>query len=279
MCPHSQGVVNRLPMQLPPIQHAAPLQANGPSRCTWTPIVPLVISSPDTTFIRLHPPPNLPIPIFQFQPAHHRAVKQTISERAKSRGRKHRCRPRHRVLRAGHGKKHTTCAMDFSHAAYFGGTQPYQFVGIPPLTPSHSNSAASDDFNTTSPPVVGCPSQLICVQNMEARQCQQKTASRRAPQLFKYSFVAPPSWSPNSAIAACSPSVPQPNAQSPLMTKRLTQSLLRRVSTNSPTVCPRTNSRASIIMHNTARATPFPVLRPPQTSMQASTANRSRPKA
>ncbi|KAI1176367.1 hypothetical protein F4777DRAFT_587954 [Nemania sp. FL0916] len=34
--------------------------------------------------------------------------------------------------------------MDFSHA-YFGGTQPYQFMGIP-LTPSHSNSAASDEF-------------------------------------------------------------------------------------------------------------------------------------
>ncbi|KAK0729682.1 hypothetical protein B0H67DRAFT_4911 [Lasiosphaeris hirsuta] len=44
--------------------------------------------------------------------------------------------------------------MDFSHAAYFPGTQPYQFIGIPPLTPSHSNSVASEDFNTTtSPPV------------------------------------------------------------------------------------------------------------------------------
>lgn len=44
--------------------------------------------------------------------------------------------------------------MDFSHPAYFGAGQPYQFVGIPPPTPSHSNSAASDDFNTTSPPEV-----------------------------------------------------------------------------------------------------------------------------
>ncbi|KAI1276294.1 hypothetical protein F5Y07DRAFT_408483 [Xylaria sp. FL0933] len=35
--------------------------------------------------------------------------------------------------------------MDFSHA-YFGGAQPYQFMGIPPLTPSHSNSATSDEF-------------------------------------------------------------------------------------------------------------------------------------
>jgi hypothetical protein len=43
--------------------------------------------------------------------------------------------------------------MDFSHPAYFSNPQPYQFIGIPPLTPSHSNSAASDDFNTTSPPV------------------------------------------------------------------------------------------------------------------------------
>ncbi|KAI1427249.1 hypothetical protein F5Y12DRAFT_181078 [Xylaria sp. FL1777] len=35
--------------------------------------------------------------------------------------------------------------MDFSHA-YFSGAQSYQFMGIPPLTPSHSNSAASDEF-------------------------------------------------------------------------------------------------------------------------------------
>ncbi|KAH8167883.1 hypothetical protein CIB48_g402 [Xylaria polymorpha] len=34
--------------------------------------------------------------------------------------------------------------MDFSHA-YFNGAQSYQFMGIPPLTPSHSNSA-SDEF-------------------------------------------------------------------------------------------------------------------------------------
>ncbi|KAK3941909.1 fluconazole resistance protein 3 [Diplogelasinospora grovesii] len=44
--------------------------------------------------------------------------------------------------------------MDYTHTAYFTGAQPYQFMGIPPLTPSHSNSAASDDFNTTSPPEV-----------------------------------------------------------------------------------------------------------------------------
>ncbi|KAK1710459.1 bZIP transcription factor [Colletotrichum lupini] len=43
--------------------------------------------------------------------------------------------------------------MDFSHQ-YFAQAQPYQFMGIPPLTPSHSNSAGSDDFNTTSPPDV-----------------------------------------------------------------------------------------------------------------------------
>ncbi|KAI1160222.1 hypothetical protein F5B18DRAFT_633714 [Nemania serpens] len=35
--------------------------------------------------------------------------------------------------------------MDFSHA-YFSGAQPYQFMGIPPLTPSHSNSATSEEF-------------------------------------------------------------------------------------------------------------------------------------
>ncbi|KAK3383557.1 hypothetical protein B0T24DRAFT_53632 [Lasiosphaeria ovina] len=44
--------------------------------------------------------------------------------------------------------------MDFTHATYFPTAQPYPFIGIPPLTPSHSNSVASDDFNTTSPPEV-----------------------------------------------------------------------------------------------------------------------------
>lgn len=48
--------------------------------------------------------------------------------------------------------------MDYSHAAYFAGAPaqaPYhQFpLNITPLTPSHSNSAGSDDFNNTSPPV------------------------------------------------------------------------------------------------------------------------------
>ncbi|KAK3695485.1 hypothetical protein B0T22DRAFT_438474 [Podospora appendiculata] len=42
--------------------------------------------------------------------------------------------------------------MDYTHQAYFTGAQPYQFMGIPPLTPSHSNSAASDEFNNTSSP-------------------------------------------------------------------------------------------------------------------------------
>jgi len=50
--------------------------------------------------------------------------------------------------------------MDFSHN-YFAGAQPYQFMGIPPLTPSHSNSAASDDFNTTSPPVSRLPRAVL----------------------------------------------------------------------------------------------------------------------
>ncbi|OAA62474.1 bzip transcription factor [Niveomyces insectorum RCEF 264] len=43
--------------------------------------------------------------------------------------------------------------MDYTHS-FFAGTQPFQqqFIGVPPLTPSHSNSAGSDDYNTTSPP-------------------------------------------------------------------------------------------------------------------------------
>ncbi|KAI1391921.1 uncharacterized protein F4822DRAFT_109314 [Hypoxylon trugodes] len=40
--------------------------------------------------------------------------------------------------------------MDFSHT-FYGGANPYHFIGIPPLTPSHSNSAASDEFNNHSP--------------------------------------------------------------------------------------------------------------------------------
>ncbi|RYP73931.1 hypothetical protein DL770_007691 [Monosporascus sp. CRB-9-2] len=43
--------------------------------------------------------------------------------------------------------------MDFSQT-YYGGAQPYQFIGIPPLTPSHSNPAASEDYNHQSPPEV-----------------------------------------------------------------------------------------------------------------------------
>ena len=43
--------------------------------------------------------------------------------------------------------------MNFSHP-FYGQNQPsYQFIGIPPLTPSHSNSAASEEFNNQSPPV------------------------------------------------------------------------------------------------------------------------------
>src|SRR5690606_26615377 len=47
--------------------------------------------------------------------------------------------------------------MDFTHSTYFAGAPPYQLVGVqvPPLTPAHSNSVASDEFNTTSSPV-GC---------------------------------------------------------------------------------------------------------------------------
>lgn len=45
--------------------------------------------------------------------------------------------------------------MDYSQQQFFGGPpQSYQFIGMPPLTPSNSHSAASEDFNTTSPPEV-----------------------------------------------------------------------------------------------------------------------------
>jgi AP-1-like factor len=39
--------------------------------------------------------------------------------------------------------------MDFSQT-YYGGAQPYQFMGISPLTPSQSNSAASEDYNAST---------------------------------------------------------------------------------------------------------------------------------
>lgn len=56
--------------------------------------------------------------------------------------------------------------MDFSHNFYAGGAapQPYQFIGVPPLTPSHSNnSAASENYNNQSPPVRPVPSRLFFV--------------------------------------------------------------------------------------------------------------------
>ncbi|KAI4861812.1 hypothetical protein F4820DRAFT_49201 [Hypoxylon rubiginosum] len=40
--------------------------------------------------------------------------------------------------------------MDFSQT-FYSGAHPYHFIGIPPLTPSHSNSAASEEFNNHSP--------------------------------------------------------------------------------------------------------------------------------
>lgn len=58
--------------------------------------------------------------------------------------------------------------MDYTNPAYFAGagTQPpYHFIGIPPLTPSHSNSAASDDFNA-SPQV---SSMLLIQMELEER--------------------------------------------------------------------------------------------------------------
>ncbi|KAK4247817.1 hypothetical protein C7999DRAFT_14187 [Corynascus novoguineensis] len=45
--------------------------------------------------------------------------------------------------------------MDYSHTTFFPGAPPYQFMGTQvPLTPSHSNSVASDDYNTKSPPEI-----------------------------------------------------------------------------------------------------------------------------
>ncbi|KAI4594375.1 hypothetical protein KJ359_008399 [Pestalotiopsis sp. 9143b] len=40
--------------------------------------------------------------------------------------------------------------MDFTQH-YYGSGQPYQFLGIPPPTPSHSHSVASEEFNQQSP--------------------------------------------------------------------------------------------------------------------------------
>ncbi|KAI1760214.1 hypothetical protein GGR53DRAFT_95691 [Hypoxylon sp. FL1150] len=40
--------------------------------------------------------------------------------------------------------------MDFSQT-FYSGAHPYHYIGIPPLTPSHSNSAASEEFNNHSP--------------------------------------------------------------------------------------------------------------------------------
>ncbi|KAL2260739.1 hypothetical protein VTK26DRAFT_5172 [Humicola hyalothermophila] len=46
--------------------------------------------------------------------------------------------------------------MNYTHPTYFPGAPPYQFMGaqVPPLTPAHSNSVASDEFNSTSSPEV-----------------------------------------------------------------------------------------------------------------------------
>lgn len=80
--------------------------------------------------------------------------------------------------------------MDFTHAAFYQGAQqfPPHFMGIhgPPLTPSHSNSAGSDDFNTTSPPV-GCPQRCSFVAREEGRH----TARTQRNQSFMYNTYIP----------------------------------------------------------------------------------------
>ena len=77
--------------------------------------------------------------------------------------------------------------MDYTHSSnFFPGAPPYQFMGaqVAPLTPSHSNSVASEDFNTTSPPV-GCVSSLPEPRHAETRRSERRRSpvSRR---LFKH---------------------------------------------------------------------------------------------
>jgi hypothetical protein len=49
--------------------------------------------------------------------------------------------------------------MDYSHTTFFAGAPPYQFMGPVnvPLTPSQTNSVASEDYNNTSSPVSCAP--------------------------------------------------------------------------------------------------------------------------
>lgn len=67
--------------------------------------------------------------------------------------------------------------MDYSTQFQFAGAQPYtSFMPIQPLTPSHSQSAASDEFNNTSPPVRFYPS--LCFLTSSSRLRRFQAASR-----------------------------------------------------------------------------------------------------
>lgn len=94
--------------------------------------------------------------------------------------------------------------MDYSHP-YFGAGQPYQFIGIPPLTPSHSNSAGSEDYNTTSPPEVYTDFPNEQFPNFEAY------ASQFNPQ---QTFPGPPT-PPNGLPASVHPQQQQQQQQVP----------------------------------------------------------------
>lgn len=60
--------------------------------------------------------------------------------------------------------------MDYSHTSFFPGAPPYQFMGPQvPLTPSHSNSVASEDFKTSSPPV-GCALLALIAESLRDRE-------------------------------------------------------------------------------------------------------------
>lgn len=80
--------------------------------------------------------------------------------------------------------------MDFTqHAAYFQGAQqfPQHFMGMhgTPLTPSHSNSAGSDDFNTTSPPV-GPPGLVARASDISPSQKEEKM---RGPEASAHIYI------------------------------------------------------------------------------------------
>ena len=84
--------------------------------------------------------------------------------------------------------------MDYSHHPPFfaGPQQPFhpQFISMPPLTPSHSNSAGSEDFNNASPSVSSrCASSSLGPILQEKRESQGRTLLFICLFLFFYSFL------------------------------------------------------------------------------------------